>query len=55
MGVDEDDFMKLLLVKGKRLEKIAESRTKSCKILPHKGSSHHTSGKRTVPRSDIRV
>jgi UDP-N-acetylmuramate: L-alanyl-gamma-D-glutamyl-meso-diaminopimelate ligase len=30
MGVDEDDFMKLLLVlkASKRLEKIAESRTK---------------------------
>jgi hypothetical protein len=54
MGVDEDDFYEAIAsFKGasKRLEKIAESRTKvHTKILPiHQvGSCHHTSGKRTV-------
>jgi UDP-N-acetylmuramate-alanine ligase len=59
MGVDEDDFYEAIAsFKGasKRLEKIAESRTKvAYKDFAHSpsGSCHHTSGKRTVPRSDI--
>jgi UDP-N-acetylmuramate: L-alanyl-gamma-D-glutamyl-meso-diaminopimelate ligase len=59
MGVDEDDFYEAIAsFKGasKRLEKIAESRTKvAYKDFAHSPSkvAATTSGKRTVPRSDI--
>jgi UDP-N-acetylmuramate: L-alanyl-gamma-D-glutamyl-meso-diaminopimelate ligase len=57
MGVDEDDFYEAIAsFKGasKRLEKIAESRTKvAYKDFAHSpsGSCHHTS--KNTPRSNI--